>query len=98
MTKETDPEVTSALLGAMAAYLSPEGGAMLRRRLDLRSCLDRDRGRYKSPAGGGARDPPTGGGPEAAGAALDRIATVRTTVRAATRPDVTDPIRYAATG
>jgi hypothetical protein len=46
VTKETDPEVTSALLGAMAAYLSPEGGAMLRRRLELGSCLDHDRGRY----------------------------------------------------
>ena len=46
MGKVEDPEIAKALLGAMAAYLSPEGGALLKRRLDVGSCRDVERGRY----------------------------------------------------
>jgi hypothetical protein len=46
MTRVEDPEVAKALLGAHAAHLSPEGAAMLKRRLDMGSCLDRQQRRF----------------------------------------------------
>jgi hypothetical protein len=46
VAKVEDPEIAGALIAEDAAHLSREGGALLKRRLEMGSCRDAERGRY----------------------------------------------------